>query len=88
MIPNPCDYNDLDMSGEIPAAFRIQLAADGSEHSMAATQLVRDLLLPPGSEITILGVLTPGRPPGKTRLQDAFAQAKKDSRDKRRRNKV
>ena len=65
------------MNGEIPAAFRIQLAVDGSEHSMAATQLVRDLQLPPDSEITILGVLAPGRPPGKSRLQAAFAQAEK-----------
>ena len=63
------------MNGEIPAAFRIQLAVDGSEHSLAATQLVRDLQLPPGSEITVLGVLTPGRPPGKSRLQTAFRQA-------------
>lgn len=77
VIPRPYGYNDFAMNSETPAAFRIQLAVDGSEHSMAATQLVRDLLLPPGSEITILGVLTPGRPPGKTRLQDAFAQAKK-----------
>jgi len=75
--PNPCGYNDFDMSGEIPAAFRIQLAADGSEHSMAAAQLVSDLQLPPDSEITILGVLAPGRAPGKTRLKAAFAQAEK-----------
>jgi hypothetical protein len=65
------------MNGEIPAAFRIQLAFDGSEHSMAAIDLVRDLRLPPESKITILGVLTPGRPPGKTGLQDSFAQAEK-----------
>jgi hypothetical protein len=65
------------MNGEIPVSFRIQLALDGSEHSMAATQLVRDLQLPPDSEITFLSVLTPGRPPGKSRLQAAFAQAEK-----------
>ena len=65
------------MNGEIPAAFRIQLAVDGSEHSRAATQLVRDLQLPSDSEITILGVLAPGRPPGKSRLQAAFVQAEK-----------
>ena len=75
VIPSPCGYNAFAMKGEIPAAFRIQLAVDGSEHSMAATQLVRDLQLPPDSEITILGVLTPGRPPGKSRLKAAFAQA-------------
>jgi nucleotide-binding universal stress UspA family protein len=65
------------MNGEIPAAFHIQLAVDGSEHSLAATQLFRDLQLPPNSEITILGVLTPGGPPSKSRLQAAFAQAEK-----------
>jgi nucleotide-binding universal stress UspA family protein len=65
------------MSGEIPAAFRIQLAVDGSEHSMAAAQLVGDLQLPPDSEITFLGVLTPGRPPGKSKLEAAFVQAEK-----------
>ncbi len=65
------------MSGEIPASFRIQLAADGSEHSMAAAQLISDLQLPPDSEITILGVLAPGRPPGKTRLKAAFVQAER-----------
>jgi nucleotide-binding universal stress UspA family protein len=65
------------MNGEIPAAFRIQLAVDGSELSMAATQLVRDLQLPPNSVITILGEFTPGRPPSKSRLQAAFAQTEK-----------
>lgn len=65
------------MNGDIPAAFHIQLAVDGSEHSMAATQLVRDLRLPPNSEITILSVLTPGRPPGKSRLRAAIAHAEK-----------
>ena len=65
------------MNSEIPAAFHIQLSVDGSEHSLAAIQLVRDLQLPPNSEITILGVLTPGRPPSKSRLQAAFAQAEK-----------
>jgi nucleotide-binding universal stress UspA family protein len=64
------------MKDEIPAAFRIQLAIDGSEHSMAAAQLVRDLQLPPGSEITLLGVLASGRPPGKSILKAGLAQAK------------
>ena len=65
------------MNDEISAVFRIQLAIDSSEHSLAANQLVRDLRLPPNSEITILGVLTPGRPPSKSRLQAAFVQAEK-----------
>ncbi len=77
VIPSPCGYNDFAMNGEIPAAFRIQLAVDGSEHSMAATQLIRDLQLPPDSEITILSVIAPGRPPGKSRLKAAIAEAEK-----------
>ena len=65
------------MSDENPAAFRIQIAVDGSDHALAATQLVRDLHLPLDSEITILGVLAPGRPPGKSRLQAASVEAEK-----------
>ena len=82
MIPIPCEYNDFAMNDEIPKAFRIQVAVDGSEHSMAAVQLVRDLQLPAGSEITLLGVLTPGRPPGQSRLQAAFAEAEKTLKEK------
>lgn len=63
------------MNGDLPAAFRIHLAVDGSEHSLAATQLVRDLPLPANSKVTILGVLTPGRPPDESGLQAAIAQA-------------
>jgi nucleotide-binding universal stress UspA family protein len=44
---------------------------------MAATELVRDLLLPPDSEITIVGVVTRGRPPDEDTLQDAIAEAEK-----------
>lgn len=57
------------------AAFRIQLAIDGSEHSLAGVQLVRALRLAPQDEVTLLGVLTPGRPPAKSGLEAAFAQA-------------
>lgn len=42
---------------------------------MAATELVRDLLLPPSSHITILGVVTPGRPPDEDTLQNAIVKA-------------
>ena len=44
---------------------------------MAATELVRDLVLPPESKITIVGVVTPGRPPDEDILQDAIAKAEK-----------
>lgn len=41
----------------------ILVAVDGSEHSTAATHLIGDLPLPPGSEVTVLGVVTPRRSP-------------------------
>jgi nucleotide-binding universal stress UspA family protein len=65
------------MNRQTPAPFRIQLAVDGSEYSMAATELIRDLPLPPGTQITILGVVTPGRPPDEDTLQAALANAEK-----------
>ena len=77
MISWPCGYNAFAMNGEIPTAFRVQLAVDGSEHSMAGTELVRDLVLPPDSKITIVGVVTRGRPPDEDILQDAMAKAEK-----------
>jgi nucleotide-binding universal stress UspA family protein len=63
------------MNRQVPAPFRIQLAIDGSEYAIAATERVRDLLLPPGSQITILGVVTPGRPPDEGTLQTAMVKA-------------
>jgi nucleotide-binding universal stress UspA family protein len=57
------------------AAFRIQLAIDGSEHALAGVQLVRALRLASHDEVILLGVLTPGRPPAKSGLEAAFAQA-------------
>ena len=63
------------MNRQIPAPFHLQLAIDGSEHSKAATELVRDLPLPRSSQITILGVVTPGRPPDEGTLQTAIVQA-------------
>jgi nucleotide-binding universal stress UspA family protein len=63
------------MNKKTSMPFRIQLAVDGSEYSLAAAELVRDLPLPPGSQIAILGVLTPGRPPDEPTLQAAMARA-------------
>ncbi len=54
----------------------ILLAVDGSEHSLAAAILIRDLPLPPGSEITALGVLTPRRTIGRAALQTALEEAR------------
>jgi len=53
-------------------SLRIQLAVDGSEHSVSATRLIGDLPLPPGSQVTALGVLAPLRPPGRAALMAAL----------------
>lgn len=52
----------------------ILLAVDGSEHSLAAASLIRDLPLPPGSEVIALGVLTPRRTIGRAALQIAMEE--------------
>ena len=54
---------------------KIILAVDGSEHSLAATLLVRDLPLPPGSSVTALAVLTPLQTPGRAALMAALDKA-------------
>jgi nucleotide-binding universal stress UspA family protein len=56
---------------------QIQLGVDGSEYSMAAVQMLSDLPLPPGSRMTILGVLTAGQPPGEGMLRAAMENAEK-----------
>lgn len=55
---------------------KILLAVDGSEHSVAAAQLIRDLPLPSGSKITILGVLTPRKPPSRSALMTCIQEIK------------
>jgi nucleotide-binding universal stress UspA family protein len=54
---------------------KILLAVDGSEHSQGAAHLVRDLPLPAGSRVTVVGVLEPRRPPGRAALMAASDQA-------------
>ncbi|HEU0295532.1 MAG TPA: universal stress protein [Anaerolineales bacterium] len=54
----------------------IQLAVDGSEHSIAATHLIRDLLLPRGSQVTALGVLPSRRSPDRVALMAALEDVK------------
>jgi nucleotide-binding universal stress UspA family protein len=54
----------------------IILAVDGSEHSIAAAKLVRDLPLPVGSSIMVLGVLIPRNASDHARLQQALDDAK------------
>jgi nucleotide-binding universal stress UspA family protein len=53
----------------------ILLAVDGSEHSLVAAKLIRDLPLPAHSNVTVLGVLTPRRTIGRVALQAALEDA-------------
>ena len=53
----------------------ILLAVDGSEHSLAAAKLIRDLPLPANSNVTVVGVLTPRRTIGRAPLQTALEEA-------------
>lgn len=55
--------------------FHILLAIDGSDHSLAATQLTKDLSLPAGSRITALAVLTQRQAPGRGMLEAALKRA-------------
>lgn len=51
---------------------KIILAVDGSEHSLAAALLIRDLPFPQGSSVTALAVLTPLQTPGRAALMAAL----------------
>ena len=77
VIPNLYGYSPFAMNSKIPAPFRILLAVDGSEYSMAATQLVSDLLLLPHSRITILGVVPRGQSVYESKLNAALRQSEK-----------
>lgn len=65
------------MNRRISSPFHVQLAVDGSEHAMAATQLVSDLSLPRHSRVTILGVVPPGQSLYESKLRAALMQAEK-----------
>lgn len=47
------------MSTPTSQPFHILIAVDGSEHALAGVQAVRDMQLPPGSNITVLSVFLP-----------------------------
>lgn len=53
----------------------ILLAVDGSGHAQAAAQLLHDLPLPEGSEVTALAVYQPRRTPSHAALMDALDRA-------------
>ena len=65
------------MNKKIPSSFHVQLAVDGSEHAMAATQLINDLSLPGNSRVTILGVVPPGQSLYESKLRATLMQAEK-----------
>jgi len=56
--------------------FNLLLATDGSEHAMAAANLVNDLALPPASSITIFAVLVPREASNYSPLENALQQTK------------
>jgi nucleotide-binding universal stress UspA family protein len=56
--------------------FNILLATDGSEHAMAAANLVNDLTLPPSSSITIFAVLVPREASNYSLLDATLKQTK------------
>lgn len=64
------------LAPESRSPMRIVLGVDGSEHSLAAARLLRDLPLPAGSVIDALGVLTPRQAPGRAILAEALEKAK------------
>jgi nucleotide-binding universal stress UspA family protein len=53
----------------------ILLAVDGSDHARSAAELVRDLPLAAGSQVTVVGVVEPRRPPGRAALMAASDEA-------------
>lgn len=61
---------------KLHSPLNIVLAVDGSEHSLAAAQLIRDLPLPPGSQVTALAVLTTRQTPGQAALLAALDQVR------------
>ena len=65
------------MSAQSRKPIRILLAVDGSEDSKAAAQHIRELPLPPASEITMVGVLTLYRSPGRAELLAAFDELRR-----------
>lgn len=55
-------------------AVTVMLAVDGSEHSDAAVSLLRDLPLPPGSQVQVVSVLTRRHTPGENEMQALLKQ--------------
>jgi hypothetical protein len=67
------------MNKKFPSSqpLQIQLAIDGSEQNIAATQLINDLPLPRNSRVTIVGVVPPGQSLYESKLRPALTQAEK-----------
>jgi nucleotide-binding universal stress UspA family protein len=61
--------------------FSVLLAVDGSEHSLAAAQLLGDLPLPTGSSVMMVGILTPRHTPDQAVLFAALDNVRAILRD-------
>ena len=75
--PGPPGYITAAMDIKKISPFHVHLAVDGSEHAMAATQLINDLSLPRNSRVTILGVVPPGQSLYESKLRAALMRAEK-----------
>lgn len=62
------------MNESNPRPLNILLGVDGSEHSLAAALLIRDLPLPDGSQVVAIGVLTANANPPRHVLLSALDQ--------------
>ena len=76
-ISGPPGYITPAMDLKKTSPFHVHLAVDGSEHAMAATQLINDLFLPRNSRVTILGVVPQGQLLYESKLRAALMQAEK-----------
>jgi len=62
-------------SADPNSPLKILLAYDGSEHSLAALDLLIELPLPAGSVVSLIGVINPRRPGDEERLGQGMEQA-------------
>src|SRR5690242_11899745 len=67
----------MNSKSSLVPSFQIHLAVDGSDHAIAAAQLVNDLPLPRHSRITILGVVPSGQSRYESKLSTALMQAER-----------
>jgi nucleotide-binding universal stress UspA family protein len=64
------------------SARQVFLMVDGSAHARGALHLIGSLPLPPESQVVVLGVLSPGKTPGRAELMAALDAAEAHLRDR------